>query len=114
MGTSCRDARDGCCFWGSGPHCRPSVLFVPQERAGGSKPDLIVHPSDTREGSYPAGSAITRRSRARWVASIKKAAWRCPVTGGELGCVAAAPGGMAAPIGYAAGGRSASRADQEG
>src|SRR3954466_14376142 len=47
MGTACRDARNGCCFWGSGPHRRPSVLFVPQERAGGSKPDLIVHPSDT-------------------------------------------------------------------
>ncbi len=29
MGTSCRDARDGCCFWGSGPHRRPSILFVP-------------------------------------------------------------------------------------
>ena len=45
--------------------------------------------------------------------AIKKAARRCPA-GGKLGCVAAAPGGMAAPIGYDAGGRSASRADQEG
>ena len=45
--------------------------------------------------------------------AIKKAARRCHATGGELGCVAAAPGGMAAPIGYAAAGTSASAADQQ-